>query len=1060
MTESICHLYMKLSALIFGITWPLAVTSVLAIAAPSHPVLRETVHQKSPPLTSSNASDAFEQQVRPLLIEHCGGCHASSVAKAGVILDTAEGVRKVASRLAVVLGATGKPTMPPGLPLLEVKRNTLILWAKNGAHFPAKASISADKAWYFKPVSQSPVPAIQGTWIRNDIDRYVLSSLRKAGLKPQPEADRRKLIRRVSYDLIGLPPRSSDVESFLADNRPDAYERVVDSLLARPEYGQRWGRHWLDVVRYADSQDARGIGGSSDFAEAYKYRDWVVDAFNTDMPWATFVANQLAGDTFRTPDGDLVPSSVIATGWLAFGNWGNGDADKDKILTDIVDDQVDTMSKTFLGVTVGCARCHNHKFDPISQRDYTALSGIFYSTHILPKLTPKGAGEDYLRIPIETKADREGRVKRDALVKQIADERSEAFSRAAIGSKTQTKDVLEFIMGLTQKDPNPLLTKRWKHALGLSGFPRLANITQTAAGISGLDSLSGPEGTPNLLVNRNSRSISHVTFTVDARSIALHPGPRGGVRFKYNGGLSGTYRHEVTVRDADAGCGDGIVYQLVLIQSNGEEEILSKGEIGNGAMDRRDVVQIVRPDLGIGARVALDILPKGEYSCDTTNFTWSIQQSGRTVADAALDAMAAPLGNPFGPSADPGRWSVEDLARKPGSELPQALRDAVVAKDIGTAVRAASTLTGASHPAMPWGMSDLPLVDQSKLASYQNELIIIAKAVPLSSPMAVGALEGGVPESPHAGIHDVKIHKRGRYDDLGELVPRGIPSTFLSFCEALPVANGSGRPELAKWIGDTRNLHVSRVWVNRVWMHHFGQGIVRTPSNFGALGDRPSHPELLNYLALYFQRHGQSTKELHRLLVSSAAYRQQSTPSRGAQLKDPENRLLSHMNRRLLDAESLRDTWLSVAGLLDVEGGGPSITAIDSGQRTIYLQTVRSDRTSYRMLFDGADPTSSIEKRNVSIVAPQALYLLNSSFTDSVTSGLVRQLERMPGSYPKRILSKWETMVGRNVTAGERDAFGDLWNDLTLGNPALSSSERLNVIARTMLCANATAVVD
>ena len=1051
---------------------PLLLTSSILAAVTPHKPATTQVAAKPTSKTARKAAanpaitaaqrDNFEQAIRPLLTEHCGGCHASSINKGGVILDTAAGVRAAALRLPAVLGAHGKPTMPPGTPLAETQRKTLIQWATTGAYFPEKAAPGTDKDWAFKGINAPGIPKTNNPWTRTAIDSFILTGLRKAGLNPQPDADRRTLIRRLSYDLIGLPPTPSDVTAFVNDKRPDAYELLVDNLLARPEYGQRWARHWLDVVRYADSQDARGIGGESDFAEAYKYRDWVVNAFNTDMPWKTFVSEQLAGDTRRDQTGDIIPDSIIATGWLAFGNWGNGDADKDKILTDIVDDQVDTVGKAFMGITIGCARCHNHKFDPISQRDYTALSGIFYSTHIIPKLTPKGAGEVYMRIPLETKASKAARAERDALQQQITRERNAALAAAGAGYRTLTSRTLRYIQGYLEKDPEPRLTQRWRAALGMMGSPRLPKLTESVAGIAGLDAIEGTEGTPNLLINRNPRSISHVTFTVDPSSVAMHPGPRGGVRLLYTGAVSGTFQHEVRVRDADPGCGDGITWRVVYISPDGKEQILGDGAIPNGGQQGAQVRHTLPNGLAYSqGHIALDILPKGEYSCDTTNVTWVIRDANKVVADVAADAIAGQTGNPFGPAGASDRWMIQDLAKAPGSGLPAELVAAFKAGRIDDATRLADSLPDNVHPATPWSIADIAREDREHIAALQAKLAQLNKALPPQAALAVGAQEGGVPESPHAGIHDVKVHKRGKYDDLGDLVPRSVPAFFVTPAEAPKVGTGSGRAELGAWLGDTRNLHVARVWMNRLWQHHFGQGIVRTPSNFGALGDKPSHPELLNWLAAEFQKRGQSTKTMHRLIVTSSVYRQQASVSAVARTKDPENRLLSHMNRRLLDAESLRDTWLAAGGILDLKQvGGPATPQMDSQKRTVYLQTVRSDRTSYRMLFDGADPTNSIEKRNVSIVAPQALYLLNSSFTDKVVTGVAARMAADTGTQPQRIIKMWEQLVGRGITAGERAALGDLWMSLAPPGTTVPDTDVYNVMARAMLCANATAVVD
>jgi hypothetical protein len=380
---------------------------------------------------------------------------------------------------------------------------------------------------------------------------------------------------------------------------------------------------------------------------------------------------------------------------------------------------------------------------------------------------------------------------------------------------------------------------------------------------------------------------------------------------------------------------------------------------------------------------------------------------------------------------------------------------------IDDASRLADALPENVHPATPWSIADIAREDRERIAALQAKLAQLNKALPPQAALAVGAQEGGVPESPHAGIHDVRVHNRGKYDNLGDLVPRSVPALFVTPAEAPKVGMGSGRAELGAWLGDTRNLHVARVWMNRLWQHHFGQGIVRTPSNFGALGDKPSHPELLNWLAAEFQKRGQSTKTMHRLIVTSSVYRQQASVSALARTKDPENRLLSHMNRRLLDAESLRDTWLAAGEILDLKQvGGPATPQMDSPKRTVYLQTVRSDRTSYRMLFDGADPTNSIEKRNVSIVAPQALYLLNSSFTDKVVTGVAARMAADTGTQPQRIIKMWEQLVGRGITAGERAALGDLWMSLAPPGTMVPDTDVYNVMARAMLCANATAVVD
>ena len=261
--------------------------------------------------------------------------------------------------------------------------------------------------WAFQPVKVAPPPAVKDTaWPRSDLDRYILAALEAKGLKPAKPADKRTLLRRATFDLTGLPPTPEEMDAFLKDEAPDAFAKVVDRLLASPAYGERWGRHWLDLARYTDSFDSRILttGSEMDCGDAWRYRDWVIDAFNRDLPYDQFVRDQIAGDLVPGKDG-FNRQGIIATGFLAIGNWGGGDADKDKLLTDIADDQVDVTSRTFLGLTVACARCHDHKFDPIAQADYYGLAGIFFSTHILPNVGPKTNGPPMLRIPLTPPAE-------------------------------------------------------------------------------------------------------------------------------------------------------------------------------------------------------------------------------------------------------------------------------------------------------------------------------------------------------------------------------------------------------------------------------------------------------------------------------------------------------------------------------------------------------------------------------------------------------------------------------------------------------------------------------
>src|SRR5687768_14107904 len=392
----------------------------------------------------------FEKKIRPLFAQHCYECHSvtGKDVKGGLRLDTAEGLLK---------GGDGGPVLVPGNPdgskLIQAVRHTLAdlkmppksklkdqeiadltEWVKLGAPMPAAAPVvagparveadltEARTAWQYQKPQDPAVPEVKNAgWCKSAVDRFILARLESKGLAPAGPADKRTLIRRATIDLTGLPPTPEEVEAFVADNSADAFAKVVDRLLASPAYGERWGRHWLDVVRYTDSFDSRGTGGEGDVAEAYRYRDWVVNAFNRDLPYDRFITEQIAGDILATnTPGKFDPQKLIATGVYVIGEWGTGDADKEKMLTDIVDDQVDLTSRAFLGMTVACARCHDHKFDPITMEDYYGMAGIFFSSHILPNPGVKTAGSPVLRIPLASREELEERKKEEDRLQALA----------------------------------------------------------------------------------------------------------------------------------------------------------------------------------------------------------------------------------------------------------------------------------------------------------------------------------------------------------------------------------------------------------------------------------------------------------------------------------------------------------------------------------------------------------------------------------------------------------------------------------------------------------------
>ena len=703
----------------------------------------------------------FERQVRPLLVARCYECHGEKKSEAHLRLTSRESILKGGesgpaavpgkpdeSRLCNAIDYIDEPRMPPSGKLSAGEIATLKRWVAMGLPWPESASPAAPSIapshkvnlaearrwWSFQPLRPIvPPPVRDRAHVLGPIDRFVQQRIEAAGLQPFPAADRRVLIRRATFDLTGLPPTPEEVGAFLNDRSPDAFAKVVDRLLASPQYGERWGRHWLDVVRYADCflEDPKTHGSSAKFEifEAWRYRDWVVRSFNGDVSYDQFVMNQIAGDKLPDRHGQaLNADGQIATTVLAIGAWDNGDADKDKVVSDIVDDQINVVGQAFLGLTLACARCHDHKFDPVSTKDYYGLAGMFYSSHVLANVGTKGDHTVILRMPLA---------------------------------------------------PPDYLAKRKKQ------LDRLAQLKT-------------------------------------------------------------------------------------------ELETLKRSSASSAKPSQRRPARPTR----------------------------------RTV-------------------------SVANSAGKPNSAI-------------------------------------------SRLTAERDAL---ERSLLPAPPKSLGIQDGGTRGGIFTGIQDVPVHIRGSYTRLGERVPRHLPEFFVGKDQP-PIHQGSGRLKLAGWVASPKNPLTARVLVNRVWQWHFGEGLVGTPNNFGKLGERPTHPELLDWLANELIRSGWSIKTLHRLIMNSAVYqRASSLPADQSAMAvavlkgDLENRLLARYLPWRLEAECLRDAMLADSGRLDPRPGGPAGPNFDGCRRSLYVQTPRWTRAYFSTLFDAADPDQTIGKRNVTAVAPQALFL-------------------------------------------------------------------------------------
>jgi len=728
----------------------------------------------------------FESRIRPMLADHCLACHGEKVQKSGLRLDSRVAMLKGGARGATIV--PGEPeqsrliaairrtdatlAMPPDAKLSERQIADLVVWIKQGAYWPELNRSEADSGkperhWAFQPVQRPTVPRTRtAQWSRSPLDQFILAKLEAEGLKPALPADRLTLIRRSTLDLIGLPPTPSEVDAFLTDRSPDAFERVIDRLLASPAYGEKWGRHWLDVARYADSN---GLDENIAHGNAWRYRDYVVAALNADQPFDRFLTEQIAGDLLPYSSPAQRHQQLIATGFLSLGPKVLAEVDQAKMEMDIIDEQLDTLARATMALTLGCARCHNHKFDPVSTEDYYGLAGIFKSTKTM-----------------------------------------ENFK---------------------------IIARWWEN----------------------------PIAQP----------------------------------------------HEQASFDAHA--------QRVQSAKDAVAALIAKA--------KAELMTIGKP------------VP---------------------TAAAALEAA-----------------------------FPEATRNA--------------------------------------LKRLRDEQTALEKAAP-ELPMAMGVGE--------REATDLRVHLRGSHLNLGATVARRFPVVLVGPRQDGFDAQNSGRLRLAEWIVNPQHPLTARVLANRLWRWHFGRGLVATTDNFGLIGDQPTHPELLDWLATQVVEQGWSLKQMHRLIMRSATYQMSAEDGRrSAEAKDTDNRWLHHYPTRRLQAEELRDSLLAVSGRLDRSMGGSLLhvknrefffdhtskdtTKYDSLKRTLYLPIVRNHLYDVLQLFDATDAAVGQSERTATTVPTQALFFLNSELMTQSARALATSLLAQAGSDDQRVTELYRRAYGRSPAATE-----------------------------------------
>lgn len=782
---------------------------------------------------TSTELDFFEKKIRPIFIEQCYKCHSSQEkVKGGLSLESREDLLKGGDTgPAIVAGEPDKSRligavrykdrdlqMPPKNPLSEEQVRDLEAWVKMGAPDPRVKTAQAAPAkhgmdltegrkfWSFRPMAKPAPPIVKkAAWVQSPIDAFILAKLEEKRLKPAAPADKRALLRRATFDLTGLPPKPAEIEAFLADKSPDAFAKVVDRLLASPQYGERWGRHWLDVARYADSN---GLDENVAFGNAWRYRDYVINAFNHDKPYDQFVMEQLAGDLLpKTDEVAVQHERLTALGFLSMGPKLLAEADKVKLEMDMIDEQIETMGRAFLGSTLGCARCHDHKFDPIPTEDYYALAAIFKSTQTMDDWkTLAKWHEPVVALPEDYRA-------KEAYEQKIA-----------------------------------------AHKLSITNFIAEANKV--------------------LLVTLNTNA-----------------------------------------------------------------------------------------------------LPKAPEKMYPTN----------TVAEL-------------------------------------------------TKLRA----------------------DLKKLEADMPEL-----------PSTMGVMDGT------NIVKTLPVHIRGSHLALGKPVPRGVPQVMTIATRPQFSERQSGRLELARWLTDPEHPLTARVMVNRIWRWHFGQGLVTSTDNFGVLGDRPSHPELLDWLARRFIAEGWSVKAMHRLVMLSSTYQMEANALQGNSHADAENRLLAHFPLRRLEAEEIRDALLAMAGSLDLTMGGKTIplknrefvfnhtskdaTTYDSPRRAVYMPIIRNHLYDLFEQFDYPDPAVPNGNRSATVVAPQALLMMNSELVNKAATQFAEQLLADQGaSEAKRLDAAYVKAYGRLPSAVERKRAERFLGEFLIDSKDKTAARReaWTTLCQTLLAAN------
>jgi hypothetical protein len=888
----------------------------------------------------------FEATIRPILADNCYKCHSieKNKNKGGLTLDTRDGVLKGGDSGAVI--KPGDPegsllikaihytdpemSMPPkngGGKLADKNIAALTEWVKMGAPDPRLAPANGrivklsglnDNAklhWAYQPLADFVPPQVKAKeWVKNPVDAFVLAKLEAGGMTPNAAAPREALIRRVTFDLTGLPPTPQEVAAFLNDQSPNAWEKVVDRLLASPHYGERWGRHWLDTARYSDTTGGqRNNREEYRYAFAWTYRDYVIQAINADKPYNDFVIEQLAAD--RIPEIKEDDPRLAGLGFLTVGQ-------RFPSRNDEINDRIDVVSKGFLGLTVTCARCHDHMFDPIPTEDYYALHGVFASS-VEPRQKPLvGKPSDEMQY-------------KDFLAKEalLQKENRDAYYRM----------VGEYLADFREKAYPYLLATLWTN-------PQQLGIEEVSQRGRFLREHDLDENIVRFLQQR-LRNPRDPVFGPWAQMMDL-------------------------AADEFAPRAKEIIEGLVVVPENERVPYVPGETIAVKGGDKNEPVKPgpMRAGMRKGKETPNPIVVK-------------LFQS--SPLPRTIDDVAKTYGKLFGAIEPHAQTYLKQAATATEREKAYAnlQPEALQLIEFPVKLFAASEL---DDGALREAMQRMPSKKQGKKAQGMfafNDINNLQLTHPGAPPRAMLMSDSATPRNSPVLI-------RGQQENKGDIVPRRFLEILTYGGKPQPFASGSGRWELAQAIA-THPL-TARVAVNRVWMHHFGDGIVPTPDDLGVQSEKPSHPELLEWLAGRFMHDGWSLKKLHKLVLMSATYQQSTTTRADYEQRDPANRLLWRANIRRLDFEGIRDSLLSFSGKLDPQIGGKPINLTDepySYRRSVYGYIDRGNLPELMSQFDFSDPDMPNSKRATSIVPQQALFLMNSPMAVDVARKVTQRPE-------------------------------------------------------------------